>query len=369
MHSSQAGLAAHGHSSLGRVNQLDALRGLAAATVIYHHWWLALHPGPPPWFLFPFLAGHEAVVLFFVLSGYVLSLPVWRGRQLPYPQYLVRRIARIYVPFLVALALATVGFFLFGKAHLPLTPFYYKTWQTPFSLSLLGRQILMSTDPAMNTAFWSLRYEMEMSLIFPFLCALMAKFPRHTGILLAVAVRLLERLYAHTPYAQGDVVMALYYATFFIVGAALAQERHLLSRAIATASRPVLYLLFLLSIVLYCNVALIHTVATTSDSITILGVAGFILLVQDPRLHLGLNTTLPQYLGRISYSTYLVHSTVLFTMLNLFYGKIPTTALALFYGVVTLALSHLFCITVEEPAMIYGKKLANRLRQPQIVLS
>ena len=79
-----------------RVEQLDSLRGLAAMSVVVSHHLLVFPavfeafksktPGPdeallllPPVYIF--WAGHCAVVLFFVLSGYVLSLPVFDGRQ------------------------------------------------------------------------------------------------------------------------------------------------------------------------------------------------------------------------------------------------------------------------------------------------
>ena len=44
--------------------------------------------------------GPEAVILFFVLSGFVLSLPAVNGRPQTYPTFITRRIFRIYVPYL-----------------------------------------------------------------------------------------------------------------------------------------------------------------------------------------------------------------------------------------------------------------------------
>ena len=53
---------------------LDSLRGIAALMVIFHHFWEMNHPSDDrlrPWLFF--CAGHEAVIFFFVLSGFVLS--------------------------------------------------------------------------------------------------------------------------------------------------------------------------------------------------------------------------------------------------------------------------------------------------------
>jgi peptidoglycan/LPS O-acetylase OafA/YrhL len=69
----------------------------------------------------------------------------------------------------------------------------------------------------------------------------------------------------------------------------------------------------------------------------------------------------PEYLGRVSYSLYLMHSIVLFAVLDLLYGRLPKLALFGMVMVGSLVLGHLFCVAVEEPAMRLGKRLAKRL--------
>ena len=61
--------------------------------------------------------GAEAVILFFVLSGFVLSLPAVDGRPQSYFTFVTRRIFRIYVPYLAALAVSVAAAFcLHGSA-------------------------------------------------------------------------------------------------------------------------------------------------------------------------------------------------------------------------------------------------------------
>jgi len=97
-----------------RYGQLDSLRGLAACSVVLCHatnvlpgvyddphrsWWLTQTP------LALLRAGHAAVIFFFVLSGFVLTLPFLKG-PVSYPSFLARRICRIWIPYATAMVAA-----------------------------------------------------------------------------------------------------------------------------------------------------------------------------------------------------------------------------------------------------------------------
>ena len=332
--------AAQTQATAGRVTQLDAIRGIAAVTVVCHHWWAISQFHPPPWIFLPLITGREAVILFFVLSGYVLSLPIWSGRQVPYPEYIIRRTFRIYIPFVFALALSALCCRIFYGTHLPLTSFYQTTWQTPLTASLFTRELLMPPNSVLNGAIWSLRYEMEVSIIFPFLCAFLLRTGRYSWLVLCILLRAAEWSLVHG-YFGGPNIAAInlarffYFSIFFIIGATLARERATLAHRVSLIPRPALWAFFLLGICLYCNTMFAHTSVPTSDLFTILGASAIIILVQDPRLKLGLNSAIPQYLGRISYSMYLVHYTVLFAVFDLAYPKISILSLAFLSAIAT----------------------------------
>ena len=363
---SQAGPAAHGHSAAGRVLQLDSIRGVAALTVVFHHLWAISQFHEPPWYLIPFTSGREAVVLFFVLSGYVLSLPFWKDRQLPYPVYIVRRFFRIYVPFLAALALSLAGCALLYKTHLPLTSFYLKTWQVPVTFKLFLHALLMPDTAELNGAIWSLRYEMEMSIIFPAVCILLARAGRYSWIWIAILLQAFQMLILHTSLGRNSVTASnvaqlMYYAIFFVIGAGLAQHRADLIRQVFLLPQIAIWSGFAFSLALYFNRMFLHMTTPKSDFLTMAGASGIILLAQDARLKVGLDTVTAQYLGRISYSMYLIHYVVLFALFNLLYLHVPLGWLIAACVVTTLAVSHLFCVGVEERALISGKWVSNRL--------
>ena len=127
-----------------RYFELDSLRGLAAMIVVLHHlrflWQEDAKPSSAICRFFldlvaPF--GTEAVMLFFVLSGFVLSLPTVNGRPQTYFTFLIRRIFRIYVPYLAALLVWVVGaFWLHGI--ITRSDSFHQYWSEPVNWHLVG---------------------------------------------------------------------------------------------------------------------------------------------------------------------------------------------------------------------------------------
>ena len=52
--------------------------------------------------------GHSAVIMFFILSGFVLSLPFFKDVQFIYSEYLFKRLCRIYLPYIFIIFLTMV---------------------------------------------------------------------------------------------------------------------------------------------------------------------------------------------------------------------------------------------------------------------
>ena len=95
-----------------RAFELDGLRGLAALFVFFSHV-AGLVPhfdesGPSHSILHIFWDGASAVTLFFVLSGYVLSLPFTGSapKRLDLAGFLLRRVTRLYPAYWFALVIA-----------------------------------------------------------------------------------------------------------------------------------------------------------------------------------------------------------------------------------------------------------------------
>ncbi len=164
---------------------LTGLRGLAAALIVAHH--VYLHTGLAPFLepLQPALRhGYLAVDLFFVLSGFVLSMTygqwfdISRSGALPgYLRFIFRRIARLW-PLHVVILLALLMFKVDVYEHQP---------------SL--RSVLMNAamvqawgfSSGINPPSWSISTEFLAAFLFPIL-ALLALRGRVTPFLCAAAV-------------------------------------------------------------------------------------------------------------------------------------------------------------------------------------
>jgi peptidoglycan/LPS O-acetylase OafA/YrhL len=191
----------------GRLPSLDGLRGLAALAVLAHHTLLAseptlagpYHEGPFPaggsvgWLLtytplHILWAGPEFVVVFFVLSGFVLSLPTASGGGRPRAlSYYPRRLLRLYLPVWAAVAFAGALHLAVSHASLPTASWWLDAHSEPLTLEALRQDAgLLSKYTghwAVLDVLWSLRWEVLFSLALPLLLAVAVWVPagRRTG--------------------------------------------------------------------------------------------------------------------------------------------------------------------------------------------
>ena len=366
-----------------RFFELDSLRGLAAATVVLHHfnyllpalWYHRMVSGP-----FRLLVnGHAAVMLFFVLSGFVLTLPYMRRTGLDYPGFLIKRICRIYLPYLAALALALIAdrfspHLTRAVAELPAANVWIaQTWSEPISFHKVFQHVLFIgtyDTPQFNTAFWSLVYEMRISLVFPLIAWAVLRWRMLTSVITAFALwiasvvfnRVIPGLLHLNASAVADQGDTLFYAAIFILGAMLA-------RYLATADAWFLRLrnwqvglLAVVSIIFYSYAAPTHPVRHIPpglfDVLTALGSLGFILLaINCGPAQRFLTSRLIHHLGKVSYSLYLVHGTVLFVLIHTLVGRIPLAAVFAIYLSLTVALTEIFYRVIEHPTMLLGRRL------------
>lgn len=218
----------------GRLTALDGVRGLAALIVLAHHslYTNAAFPGTPGtgtavqgspmwWLSYTPLklatAGWESVIVFFVLSGLVVTLPVVRKRGFDWVAYFPRRAVRLIVPVIASVLLAAVFVMAIPQKSTQPDGTWLSDSSTPnFSwVYIVKAWDLLGGDGQINNPLWSLRWELIFSLALPvFVIAALAVRKWWLGGLAAAVVLTWLGVRADSG--------ALSYLPAFFVGAVLA---------------------------------------------------------------------------------------------------------------------------------------------------
>ncbi len=141
-----------------KIGAVEAMRGIAATYVFLGHVAIeVIERGSP--LLLPMLFGQEAVMLFFLVSGFVIVYSMEGARDKTFASYLDRRFFRIYPIYILSLALSALA--------------YQKGTVADFFGNLFMLQDFKYGKPGVlfdtfggNVALWSLSYEWWFYLMF-----------------------------------------------------------------------------------------------------------------------------------------------------------------------------------------------------------
>ena len=364
--------------SAPRLSELDALRGIAAFLVLVHHARvLGLDPRPfgdplldrgvhmlmhfSPLRVLEF--GREAVLFFFVLSGYVLTRALLRNGSPGLLAFAAQRTIRLMLP-VTASVLLSVGLFyalLGDSAALP-EPLRGREdigiWQeAPAFLDVLRESALLRTqsDPVeMNPVLWSLVHEWRLTLFLP----LVLLFHGRIWWLLALGCLGMalgamgsgsENRVMLGPQFHSTVVASVYFTLSIASGAALALAGP--PPALTRGQR------------LAGGVACVALFGLASDLAAYTASVLLIVVAQQPGAFRRFLRSAPLvWLGHVSYSLYLVHVPVLAACVVALHGTLPLWASLVVGLVASLAAAEAMRRLVEAPSRDLARWTERRLR-------
>jgi peptidoglycan/LPS O-acetylase OafA/YrhL len=373
-----------------RIVALDGLRGVAAIMVLLHHAllmlpqfadyeWYSRIPAHLSFGQFLLLctplrlvwAGQERAIMFFVLSGFVLCLPWLSGKPQSYGRFLLGRFCRIYPPYIAAMALAALASVLIGGHVLPNASVYFNElgWARNPDAGTLPSILLVLTNhhsDYINEAVWSLTWEVRVAILFPLLMLPILRWRNLGAVQVYASLLLFGPAARHLLTAHPDLAELLgnscRYTGCFVLGTIIAMNRVRIGEWFD--SRHSAYGWLCLSLGLgICWAPWPHF----HDEIVGIGASLIIVaIIGTAGLKRWLAKNYWLWLGKQSYSLYLVHVPVVMAIVILCSGKVPLFA-CLSVIPISVVLGQIFHIHVELPAVALAQKAASFERKKTMV--
>ncbi len=365
-----------GEAQGGHLSSLDGVRGIAAAIVVGFHT-LPFVAIPPDvrnaWLATPLgllVNGPAAVHIFFVLSGYVLALSAGRDRGVrAVTAFWTRRVLRIHPPYVAALLFAwALSFAYVTPALAPLLTRTAAHW-VHLNLQQLGLSLLFPSEAFWQLPVgWSLFVEMMFSLLFPLLLWICRR--SHWALLLLMAIPLTAVRDPYFRYFNFTLDFALGIAAWNArtgLDALLSRRGAAFTVAWLLAATALAQAPFLLAWQRFGHAELRTGHDPTTISMMALGCAMWLAgAVHLPRIRSAFSTPVATFLGRISYSLYLVHHAILVLLASLAGGRFGVAGGLVLFAVVSalsIGLAVLGQRFVERPAIRAGRFLSRRIRR------
>lgn len=344
------------------------MRGIAALVVASHHGLTAFATSPGDWLVD--LLGRmtnpgSAVLFFFVLSGYVLGQSIERDPGLV--RFLTRRAFRILPAFVasVLFAYACVTLIRIDPAPASLTEFFKRPfWPEPTLEQMRDNLLLQSFR--INGPTWSIDWEILGSIYLPFLVYLHRGTPTkyHPALFLSACCLLLLVRIGQIPLLNAAMY---FYAGYFLPPmVARFMPRLWLARA-AVFGFGYWLNLSVGTIGPEKSAAIIPASIACSLMIgAVLSSDGFLIVLRSKPL---------RFLGRVSYSFYLLHWPLFYitTLALISAGVVTPGALGNWVACIcsialALGLSALSYRWVEIPSISAGKRLVEKVFAPSRVV-
>ncbi|WP_170206094.1 acyltransferase family protein [Klugiella xanthotipulae] len=366
-----------------RITSLDGLRGLAALVVVLSHCFWAYgttvktvtigsytEANPAQW-LTAYTPAHlvwlqvQPVLVFFILSGYVLTRPYLRTPRPTYRAYYGSRFLRLLLPSMIALLLAFwVALLWVHQVDGHTDSFWLNQYlRQDLSPAALNNILIVTGTPEVLPVLWSLKWEILFSLLLP-LYVLAARLCTHRVVWILAALLTLGM------FTAGTVTHSLPLAMLpvFFLGSLLAAREDAL-RNLATRIPRLVQLPLVIATVLALGTEWYVRGFTaeriplwTGHVISLVACAALVVAAIAYRPFANfLNTRWMSWLGSRSFSLYLVHFPFVVGVGAWAHGRSLWLVLGLAIPLSLLA-TEVFYRAIERPSTALSQRVKRALR-------
>jgi peptidoglycan/LPS O-acetylase OafA/YrhL len=365
-----------------RLKQLDGIRGLAAAQVMFSHVLGATGAAAYVPLINTAVSGASAVILFFVLSGLVLSLPYYNGRKMHLSEFYVRRVFRIYPAFLISLGVAFLALALFPDVvSVSYSPKQWGTfgigapWGGWTVTNILRYAALIYPFTDYRTvlhhgAVWSLIVEMRISIILPAIILIVA-WLRSPRLAIAILTLLLALQIVKPDFPPSWMVVIgnqIFWITIFLVGVVASRHLNVITESMSRWHDLGHMALIAGCLAVYLAAPFLFTEEADyyrfSVVVALASLGMMLAALASHRLDAMLSSRVPQFLGYISYSLYL-YSLMKAVLLPIM-GLGPALAI---YVCATVGAAYLSARFIEAPMIRLGAILGAQTRARALAFS
>lgn len=325
------------------------------------------------------------MILFFALSGFALAMQVTGDSKPGFAEFIVKRVCRIYIPYLIAVLAAYTAYCLLYRSNLSWTgEWVNQAWHAGIDRrDLLDHLyfVIPFSNSTLDPVLWSLVYEMRISLIFPILVVVVFATPVWFSVALSMCFSLAAFGYYHhlqrtllDASIQGEWMPTIHYMSMFVLGALIARYREAISSKLGAYSARTLFGALLICLALYVLVGSItrHSISNdvlrsfADDWIILPAVTGILVLAIALRPFAAFLTARPLiFLGEISFSLYLLHCIVLLGVLH-YFGETYQGMSLIIAAVLILPVSIAGYYAVEKPSIRLGRYLTRGKQRSRV---
>jgi len=375
-------------SSRHKILAAEGIRGVASLVVIFHHLSLSFFPymhnyrdkqptgAPIQDFIHHspfgfFYSGTAAVFVFFVLSGYILTHTIF-SKEEKMQQVILMCLKRYFRLVIPVLTICVITFLLFSLIHINKNQDYsswiasygsgsHSLWESIFSGTI--DTFFISGSSPFNPVLWTMKIELFGSFLIFLLCALKIKnkFPIASPLILVILVYLIETEFLRKIFGLGLIA--------FIAGFWIYWYGKEMALKIAL---PVFILGLYFAGAEYDSVSYQWVPESLQQYTYLAGnfLAGCIIVyvvIFSNYLSQFFSKNIFVYMGKVSFSTYLLHMPVLYALGLPFFdflvnqkasyvvASLLTSLLTLF---ATYVISNYFYQYVDRNGIVWSNKFA-----------
>ena len=374
-----------------RFHSLDSLRGLASLQVVIAHClmtipalnWMVYQHGIPKvhdlefHFIYSplhfFWNSTPAVKVFFVLSGFVLSLPYYSESKDPlYTKFFIKRIIRLYIPCLAIILISLIlKSILFKPNYVSEYGDWVKMmWTKDYTFGELIKLFTLNLKSVtINPALWTIAPEIKLSLILPLFILFQRKlnllWSVLSTLLILAMVTILNKIGLRSIWSDFNI---FYYLIFFLAGSILCKYRNHVVDWINRLN-GIQYTLFVIITLYIYSYSYSLWWLTVPAKVLLLaerfadyisGIASIFLIIialSQPAKKL-LNAKFLIFLGKISFSIYLIHSVLIVVLIYLLKAYLSPYVIAVISFIASFPVAMLFYYCVEVPSLNWANQFS-----------